>query len=131
MAEWACMANDAENSLELGSVKKLRFLGDQDGPPERELKSRLSELFRQANVVSRAFLARVLYGPNEIAVALCIRLRTDGAEENLAKEIAQIFSEMFGQHEHLDIVFLRSSQEADLLRVCRPFHTAMEIHQED
>jgi hypothetical protein len=35
------------------------------------------------------------------------------------------FSEMFGRHEHLDILFLSPGQETDLRRVCAPFHVAV------
>jgi len=104
---------------ELG-VSQLRFLGEQDGPPERELKGRLSEFFRRDQLVSVAYLALVAYEDKSIAVALCLRSQ-GGPDRRVAEDIGRIFASMFGGHEHLDIVFLSKAQEGELMRVCQAF----------
>jgi hypothetical protein len=100
----------------------LKFLGEQDGPPEKELKGQLCELFRRRDHVHRAYLARVVYSnPEELHVALCIRMSlSDDAE--MRQAIGSAFSRMFGTHEHLDIIFLRPGQEEDVQKVCQPFY---------
>jgi len=39
-------------------VSSVSFVGEQDGPPERELKARLVILFNQNDNIRRAYLAR-------------------------------------------------------------------------
>jgi hypothetical protein len=102
-------------------VPQPRFVGEQDGPPERELKERLVEFFRRDQSVQIAYLARVVYG-DQIAVGVALCLRTQfGPDRGLAEKIGRIFASMFGSHEHLDMVFLTSEQEAALAKTCRPF----------
>ncbi len=43
-------------------VPAIYFLGEQDGPPERELKKLLAPLFQGRTEVLRAYLARLTYG---------------------------------------------------------------------
>lgn len=64
----------------------IRFIAEQDGPVEQDLKRRLTELFEDHKTVSKACLAVVDYGtPTTISVALCLRAfyqprRVAGAE---------------------------------------------------
>lgn len=107
-------------TLEL-QQESLRFISEQDGPIERDLKARLIALFHSDNVVTRAYLAAVDYGDlTTYSVALCIRTlsKTDGA---LVERIGSIFASLFSPEEHLDIIFLVDGQESQLLAVCRPF----------
>jgi hypothetical protein len=106
-------------------VPQLRFLGEQDGPPERELKSRLAEFFGRDQTVSTAYLARVAYGKKSFAIALCLRSHF-GPYSGLVEKVGKIFASMFGGHEHLDIIFLSEAQEAELVMVCKPFFQAGE-----
>jgi hypothetical protein len=103
-------------------VPVLNFLGEQDGPPERNLKASLCQLFENRVHLQRAYLARVDYGvQGEFNVALCIRMGvSDDAE--LRKAIGKEFAQNFGKHEHLDIIFVREDQEGDLRNICRPFY---------
>jgi len=101
-------------------VPRLRFIGEQDGPPERELKRRLTEFFLRDQTVNTAYLARVAYGTESFAVALCLRARC-GPDRGLAEKVGKIFASMFGGREHLDIIFLNEMQEAELTRICKPF----------
>jgi hypothetical protein len=105
-------------------VSSLSFLGEQDGPPERELKAQFCELFQDRAHVQRAYLARVDYGnPIEHHVALCIRMTTPD-DVKLKKAIGSLFAQKFGAHEHLDVILVQEGQEADLGKVCRPFYAA-------
>lgn len=106
-------------------VPQLRFLGEQDGPAERELKSRLAESFRRDQSVTTAYLARVSYGEESFAVALCLRSQFR-PDRGLAEKVGTIFASMFGGHEHLDVIFLSEAQEAELKKVCQPFFQAGE-----
>ncbi len=102
-------------------VRKITFIGEQDGVPEQELKSSLNILFSNKKTVMSAYLARVNYGnPNKFDVALCIRSEIP-EDIALKKEAGQIFSAKFGNHEHLDIIFIRKEQETALRKVCNPF----------
>jgi SseB protein C-terminal domain len=102
-------------------VPKLRFLGEQDGVSERELKSCLTEFFRRDQSVLTAYLARVAYGEQSpMVVALCLRSHF-GPDRGVAETIGKIFASMFGGHEHLDIIFLDDKQESELAKVCSPF----------
>ncbi len=101
-------------------VPGVRFLREQDGNPERLLKSRLLESLKQRAGVQHAYLAQISSG-GQSGVALC--LKTDhGPDPNLVREIGAIFAAIFGGHEHLDILFLNETQESALRRVCAPFY---------
>jgi len=99
------------------------FLGEQDGIPERELKTRLIELFKQTKRVSRAYLAIVRYDlRSPLAIALCLQGR-GAPDPGLVKEIGKIFASMFAGRQHLDIMFLESpKQTEELSKVCSPFY---------
>ena len=103
-------------------VPGVRFLREQDGEPERLLKNRLVESFKQRGGVQHAYLAQISSG-DQLGVALC--LKTDhGPDPNLIREIGGIFGGIFGGHEHLDCLFLNETQESALRRVCTPFYVA-------
>jgi hypothetical protein len=105
-------------------VPTTRFIGEQDGVPERELKARFSELFRQESMVQRAYLARAEHGDGKgIHVTLAVR-RSGGEDPSLIPKLGQIFAEMFSSHEHLDTMFIRDDEERELRMVCAPFYEA-------
>lgn len=101
-------------------VPEVQFLGEQDGKPERLLKGRLAESFKQRGEVQRAYLAQVISG-DQAGVALCVKARY-GADANLVREVGSIFASIFAKQAHLDILFLSESQEAALRDVCAPFY---------
>lgn len=102
-------------------VPQIRFLGEQDGPTEREFKQRLAELFGHDRRIIAAYLARVAYSDTTpISVALCLYTAT-GEVTPLADAAAQVFSSMFGRHEHLDILFIDRQQSAALSKICSAF----------
>ena len=103
------------------SAPEIIFWGEQDGPPERELKSHLAELFGAEQAVTKAYLARVTYsGSSTESVALCLRPGAAPSKRVIGR-VGEVFSSMFGRHEHLDIMFLTDAQEAQLAKVCKPF----------
>lgn len=102
-------------------VPQIQFVGEQDGPVEREFKQRLIEFFGHDRRVDAAYLARVAYSDaTPVVVALCLRVKPE-EERVLAESAAQVFSSMFGRHEHLDILFLDAQQETELSKVCPAF----------
>jgi len=104
------------------NVQTIIFIGEQDGPPERELKTELTALFGQLRLVTTAYLARVRYGDaGTVQVALCVRGQP-GQNRMFAERVNRIFGPMFGSHEHLDIIWVTPEEEPALRSVCRPFY---------
>ncbi len=98
------------------------FLGDQDGPSERDLKQQLAVLFESIPTVNSAYLAVVSYeGACERSVALCLSGVPEGARPQIAQEVGNVFASIFNQKEHLDIMFPNASQQARLGEVCQAF----------
>ncbi len=72
------------------TVPAVEFLGEQDGPPERELKNALCAAFDQHPSVARAYLCRVRHEcTGDPAVALAI-----SAPEN--RQLVEQVGEMLG-----------------------------------
>jgi hypothetical protein len=103
-----------------------RFVAEQDGVPERDLKACFVELFRKQPTVERAYLALTEHGDGRgVHVTLAIRC-SSGEDPSLISRLANIFSSMFGSHEHLDMMFIREDQERELQAVCKPFYPATD-----
>ena len=101
----------------------VRFVGEQDGEPERLLKSALVAELCVVPEVKRAYLAQLEYSDGA-HVALCLVAPED---RSLIERISSCFARIFAQQEHLDILFLTPDQETELARVCNPFHRGNEI----
>ena len=101
-------------------VPSMRFVGEQDGPPEHLLKDRLCELFHQDKTISAAYLARAVIGNNPISVVLGLRA-TGHPDRRVIEKVGSVFASIFSAKQHLDIVFLSRMQEAALKEVCRSF----------
>jgi hypothetical protein len=100
----------------------IRFVGEQEGAVERELKDRLAKLFEVNKHVLRAYLANVDYQDvTPIGVALCLH-STTGEDLDLVQQIRTIFAAMFNSDQHLDVLFLSQMQEERLKEVCSPFY---------
>jgi hypothetical protein len=111
------------SKIETIHISTLRFLGEHDGPPERELKSRLIQLFRCEREIRKGYLAVVAYQDSGTpVVALC--LSADAPSPTVVTKVGQIFHSTFASHQHLDLVFLSESQEAELAMCCTPFYCA-------
>ena len=100
-------------------VAEVQFLGEQEGAPERLLKTKLTEFFQGDKSVDRAYLARTKL-EGEPTVALCLKTQF-GADAGLAEKIGAIFGMIFNAREHLDIIFLNEQQESQLEKVCSAF----------
>ena len=107
---------------EIRTETQIRFVCEQDGVPERELKALLAPELVSRNV-ERAYLARIEYqDPSAYEVALCVR----GVEDlGLVQAVADHFAKLFGRTVHLDTLFLSDAQEQELARVCNPFYRAV------
>lgn len=100
----------------------MQFLGEQDGPTERILKTALVELFTRDRTVSRAYLVRVDFGKNEVGVLLALRTNAVPDEEmEIVKKVGAVFGGIFNSREHLDTIFLNDLDEDRLRVVCPPF----------
>ena len=100
---------------------EVRFLGEQDGTAESDLKDRVAPILRDSQAVRRAYLARVQYDNPVPAVALCLVPADGGVEDALLEKIASVFAGMFSNREHLDMIVVDHDQERELAQVCRPF----------
>lgn len=99
---------------------RIDFLGEQDGPAERELKASLSPIFSQCPVVRAAYLARVEYAEGPPAVALCLAARAPDPE--IVRRVGDAFAALFARAVPLDILFLSPEQEPEIRRVCAAFY---------
>lgn len=100
----------------------LTFVGEKDGPPERMLKEKLSELFAGNKNLLMAYLARVRYREaNGESVCLCLSV-SSGTDKALVEAIGSLFARHFNPAVHLDILFLNLKQEEQLAAVSKPFY---------
>lgn len=98
----------------------IKFVGEQDGPREKTLKSALTSFFEGDPAIQKAYLARIGIGEQH-SVALC--LKADPLpDESYPEKIAEIFLRVMGPGGNMDVLFLADQQEIDLARVCRPFY---------
>ncbi len=101
---------------------QIRFLYEQNGGPERDLKAILVQLFNGKRDVERAYLARIEYSEGmSYTVALCLRT-VAGENRTLVQEIGTVFRSLFGQNQHLDVIFLSESLEKQVTAVCEAFY---------
>ncbi len=96
-------------------VSQLRFLGGQDGVPERELKERLIEYFRHSRSVEAAYLAQVTYGGSAVSVALCLT-PSGGHDSDVVQHAGRIFASMFGPPRAHGYCFCRSESGIEACR---------------
>jgi type III secretion system (T3SS) SseB-like protein len=104
----------------------IRFIGEKDGPTERELKETLGTIFSTIKDVQRAYLATVDYldeQPPSVMLCLCT---AHGDSVELVTKIQEIFTPMFSSNEHLDVCFITEMEEIRLMGVCRPFYIGAE-----
>jgi hypothetical protein len=97
-------------------VPIIKFVGEQDGSSDRDLKARFVELFHREPTVKSAYLARTDYRDTTgVHVALCVK-SSIGEYPLFKSKVADIFSAMFGSHEHLDVLFIGDEQEKECKR---------------
>jgi len=114
-----------ENQLKPFRTKKIVFLGEQDGPAERELKFKLAECLSSYENVDSAFLARIsLREISTPQVALCL----NGGENNaleLVECVGKVFGRLFKTTQHLEVVFLTKEQLEEIKRVAKSFYPSL------
>ena len=104
---------------EIHRVPVVQFIGEQDGPSERDLKASVFAILARHAHVHRAYLARIAYDGAEVgAVALCLVGRQD---PDLAATIGREFARLFATGVPLDIVFVWVEEEAILCGCVSPF----------
>ncbi len=106
-------------------IAEIRFLCEQDGAPERDLKGALVELFRHHPDVKRAYLVRVQYGKKE-GTDVVLGVEANVASRALVAEVSAKFAALFGKDQHLDILFLNPAQKASITRVAKPFYSGTD-----
>lgn len=112
--------NTPKQSEEL-YVARCEFVGEQDGSPERALKEKLADFFRNDGGVSRAYLAKASYdGGKNISVVLGLRTEF-GHDKGVVEGVGKVFASIFNAKQHLDTIFLEDDQEDQLTKVCKPF----------
>ncbi len=98
------------------------FRSEQDGAPERDLKSELSEIFQSRYSAESAYLAVVSYERDtDQSIALCITGVNDRDRAGIVQAVSKIFARIFGVREHLDVLFPTDVQREQLRQVCKPF----------
>ena len=107
---------------ELRREPRLEFLGEQDGPNERELKAALIRVLDEVGSVEMAYLARVGFHPAAPpSVALCVRASA-GVEHAIVRRVNEVTYEMLPRDAFLDVVFLSLEQHQELASVCIRFY---------
>jgi hypothetical protein len=102
----------------------VHFLGEQDGPVERDLKGRWHPILAARPAVKRAFLARALYAydAQHVVLALC----TGGVPDlELVEDLRAPYAALFSRDCPLDMAFVSPTQESQLAEVCAPFYVAV------
>lgn len=103
---------------------RVRFIGEQDGPTERDLKARLSNLFAEDSEIATAYLVKAELTRGvvpENSVMLAIR-RSQGDSAPLRNRISELFASVFPKNARLDIAFLTPEKEAEVAAVAKPFY---------
>ena len=106
-------------------VPKVQFLGEQDGPPERELKLKLQAVLAKEPSVESAYLARVAYGDDSLpnGVALGVVATDNRRDEKIATAILKVFGQMYNKSQYLDVVFLSPEKQKEIAAVCKTFYS--------
>jgi hypothetical protein len=104
------------------SLSRFSFVGEQDGPPERELKEQCRPVLARYPDALRAYLCRVRYEgePND-HVALCIAGRQN---RRLTKKIAKTLNRLSKGRASMDIMFVppNAAREREAQAVCAAFY---------
>jgi hypothetical protein len=122
MFSWLARRNEktaAASPAEL-DAQDITFIGEQDGPVERQLKEQLAQLFVHHPPVIQAFLARATLDGQPTVI---LGVHADAADESgLAREVGLVFAAMFNARAHLDVLFLSDARLAEVGRVCGAFY---------
>ena len=107
------------------AAPKMTFVGEQDGPVERTLKTSWLPILSARPEIRRAFLVRAAYeGPKDIHVVLAL-CSNNLADRTLIDELRAPFATIFSRDTPLDMLFTNPVQESEIEKVCRPFYAAV------
>lgn len=103
------------------------FTGEQDGKLERELKSKLNQVFLNSGKPIRAYMVKVerAYGQHS-SVSLCIKTNNNSDEEILIK-CTDVFKSTLLKDLCLDVLFITQMQEYEIRKLCCPFYTSLNF----
>ncbi len=111
--------------------KRVTFLGEQDGPSEKDLKVALNSCLTRNEEIKAAYLLRISLSETPgIQVALCIYPEVND-RDTLLQCIGASFSQLFKPVEHLDILFLDDKQKAEADTVAKPFFDGQSLTTEN
>ena len=122
MASWLPFLRAASPPIEKRHEPQIEYLGEKTGAVEDDLKKSLEPVLRKYSDVSRAYLAIISNdGRKSWSVALCIAPNKE--DQNLVREVGEVFHRMFGKGQFLDMLFLSDDAESELRKVCPAFYT--------
>jgi hypothetical protein len=101
----------------------LRFLCEQDGAAERQIKEQWLPILEGAPHIRRAFLVRAQYADQTEHVILALS-STDGSDAALMDALRIPYAAIFREDCPLDMAFINEAQQSHIERVCPPFYTA-------
>lgn len=105
-------------------VPKITFVAEQDGAVERTVKARWLPILEAHPELRRAFLVRAAYeGQQNVHVVLALCSNGSG-DLKLIRALREPYAAIFSRNCPLDMVFVTSTQESEIARVCPPFYTA-------
>jgi len=108
--------------LEKFHVRNMTFLGEQDGPIEREFKRRLLDCFATSTTLHKAYLVRARYDDStKVNVVLALDANP-GGQVVLRDRAYKVFREMFSSEVWLDVLFPNEEQEQRISVVAKPFY---------
>ena len=113
------MLKQAGKTFDEFKAFEVSFLYEPDGPNERLLKGKLSEVFRHDRSVDRAYpvMARI-QGNAGVVLGSATRF---GPDERIVKDVYSAFVSACYVKEQLDVMLLANEQEARIAEVCTPF----------
>jgi hypothetical protein len=104
--------------------RRIHFLGEQDGPPEQDLKRQLSDYLGCEHQIKRAYLVQIAHDTTSTPkVALCLV----GEQTNIRQVVqcvGTIFKELFPTAESIEVLFLNELQKTEVNLVARPFYVS-------
>lgn len=108
--------------FQLHEIGSLRLLAEQDGHPERVLKSHLEPVLAGYTMISAAYLIRI-EDLNSFSQGVALFVVTQSQlNETFAAAVGEVFSSVFSAPAHMDIVSVTPDQEIELARVGKPFY---------
>jgi hypothetical protein len=120
LAHWT---NKRKQDPQAFVVRKIQYLAEQDGPIEQQLKAEWRDVLQRLSVPS-AYLVRVQLP--ELSTSSVALMLSKGPLDD-AKVVAALmpsFKTTMAASQFVDIIFMTQQQEAEVVKVCKPFWPA-------